>query len=199
VFNTTKRIFSIVLVTILFITAATYNSSQAVQNSTSVKAEQIDAKGLGNFYKVSDDIYRGKQPSAEGIAHLKEMGIKTIINLRTTDTDAKLLKKYDFNYVMIPMKAKNPQEEDVVKFLKTVADKNNGPVFVHCMRGADRTGFMCAMYRIVVQNWTKEAAIDEMINGGFKFSPLCKNLADYINKLDIDKIRKEVNTTQASN
>jgi len=199
VFNTSKRIISIALIAAIFTSSNFCYSSQAEKNSTSVKAEKIKAKGLGNFYKVSDDLYRGKQPTAQGVAKLKEMGIKTIINLRTTDTDEKLLKQYDFNYAMIPMKAKNPKEEDIVKFLKTVTDKNNTPVFVHCMRGADRTGFMCAIFRIVVQDWTKEAAIDEMINGGFKFSPLCKNLAEYINKLDIEKIRNEVNIRQMSN
>lgn len=35
--------------------------------------------------------------------------------------------------------------------------------------GSDRTGTMCALYRIAVQGWSKEDAIREMTAGGFGF------------------------------
>ncbi|OQA02439.1 MAG: Tyrosine phosphatase family protein [Planctomycetes bacterium ADurb.Bin401] len=154
-------------------------------------AAPIQVKGIGNFYKVSDDLYRGKQPNAKGISKLQEMGIKTVINLRTEETDAKILKGSDITYERIPMRAKNPKEADIIKFLKLATDKDKSPVFVHCMRGADRTGLMCAVYRIAVEGWSKEDAIKEMTKGGYRFSPLCYKLKDYIRNLDVDKIRKE--------
>ena len=48
------------------------------------------------------------------------------------------------------MKPWHAEDEDVVAFLKIASNTNNLPVFVHCQRGADRTGMMCAMYRIVL-------------------------------------------------
>jgi protein tyrosine/serine phosphatase len=83
------------------------------------------------------------------------------------------------------------EEEDVVRFLKVVTDTNNLPVYVHCQRGADRTGMMCAMYRIVVCGWTKEQAIDEMKHGGFEFNPAWRNLVDFIEKADIAEIKRK--------
>jgi protein tyrosine/serine phosphatase len=84
------------------------------------------------------------------------------------------------------------EEEDVVGFLKVVTDTNNLPVFVHCQRGADRTGLMCAMYRIVVCGWSKSEAIDEMKNGGFNFNPAWHDLVSFIEKADIADIKRRV-------
>jgi hypothetical protein len=48
---------------------------------------------------------------------------------------------------------------------------------------------MCAIYRIAVEGWNKNEAIDEMTEGGFGFHSIFNNLVDYIHALDIDKIK----------
>jgi protein tyrosine/serine phosphatase len=55
------------------------------------------------------------------------------------------------------------------RLLAIVTDPARQPVFVHCRRGSDRTGTAVAVYRICVEGWSREAAIDEMVNGGFRF------------------------------
>ena len=57
---------------------------------------------------------------------------------------------------------------------------------------------MCALYRIAVQNWTKEEAIREMVEGYYNFHEVWKNLPKWIQELDIPSIRKDVGieTTQ---
>jgi hypothetical protein len=49
---------------------------------------------------------------------------------------------------------------------------------------------MCAIYRIAVQNWGKDEAIEEMVKGGFGFLTRWQNLIDYIRELDIEKIKR---------
>ena len=75
--------------------------------------------------------------------------------------------------------------------MKIVSDKERQPVFVHCQYGADRTGTMCAAYRIAVQGWTKEEAIEEMTQGDFGFHGVWTNLVEYVRKVDIEKIKKK--------
>jgi protein tyrosine/serine phosphatase len=152
-------------------------------------ARPIAKEGLPNFYKVSPDLYRGAQPSTEGIRQLKEMGIKTIINLRSFHSDKDEIGDVAIRYEYIPMKTWHPTEKEVVEFLKIVTDKEKTPVFVHCHYGADRTGLMCAIYRVVVCGWSKEAAADEMVNGGFGFHPIWKNLRGYLMNLDVEKVK----------
>ena len=76
--------------------------------------------------------------------------------------------------------------------LRLLSDESQGPFLVHCQHGADRTGLVVAMYRIVFQGWTKEDAIAEMVDGGFGYHSIWSNLIQFIKKADIEKIKKEV-------
>ena len=60
---------------------------------------------------------------------------------------------------------------------------------MHCLHGADRTGVIIAIYRIIYQGWTKSQAIDEMENGGFNFHSIFFNIPAYINNADIPVIK----------
>jgi protein tyrosine phosphatase (PTP) superfamily phosphohydrolase (DUF442 family) len=155
-------------------------------------ATPISRDGLPNFHKVSQDLYRGAQPTSTGIKQLKDMGIKTIVNLRSFHSDRDEIGDVEIVYEHIRMKAWHPEEEDVVRFLKIVTNKEKTPVFVHCQHGSDRTGLMCAIYRVAICGWSKESAADEMINGGFGFHPIWKNLRDYLIRLDIEKVKDKV-------
>jgi protein tyrosine/serine phosphatase len=153
-------------------------------------AQPISIKGAPNLHKVSDGLYRGAQPTAEGIKELKKMGVKTIVCLRADHSDKKLLDDTGLAYEEIPCRAWNAKNENVVKFLKIATDKTRQPVFFHCSHGADRTGVMCAIYRVLVQGWSKEDAIKEMKGGGYGFHAIWINLSKYIKKLDVDAIKK---------
>ena len=152
-------------------------------------AKSLELNGVTNLHKVSDDLYRGAQPSNEGMKQLEKLGIKTIINLRLVHSDQDEIKDTGLSYHHIHMTTLNPEKEDIVKFLKIATDSNNTPVFVHCQYGSDRTGTMCAIYRIAVQGWKKSEVIDEMTKGDFGFHTIWMNLVDYIQNLDIDEIK----------
>ena len=154
-------------------------------------AVEINLPGVPNFHKVSDNLYRGAQPTKEGFRELEKLGIKTVVNLRAFHSDANELKGTNLKYEHIEMTALHADKKDVVRFLKIATDPNRTPVFVHCQRGADRTGTMCAAYRVVVQDWPKDKAIEEMTKGDFKFYSMWQNLVDFIRKLDVEKIRKQ--------
>ena len=154
-------------------------------------AVKLDRPGLANFYQVTANVYRGAQPTARGMAELKAMGVKTVLDLRAFHSDAGLVGGADLKLSRLGMEPWNPKDSDTIQFLKIVTDTNKLPVFVHCQRGADRTGTMIAIYRITACGWTKEEAIKEMREGGFSFSPAWKNLVNYIQHADIEKFRKE--------
>ncbi len=122
---------------------------------------------------------------------LEKMGIKTIVNLRAFHSDRDEIRDAKFNYEHIYMTPWHPEEKEIVRFLKIVTDANLTPVFVHCQHGSDRTGTMCAIYRIAVQDWSKDKAIEEMTKGDYGFHEIWGNLPDYIRKLDIEKIKQQ--------
>ena len=162
------------------------SDSVAVERPSSW-AVPLEKPGLPNLHRVTDSLYRGAQPPVEGFVELKAMGIKTVLNLRSFHTDD--LGNSGLRYFKIPENTWHPEEEDVVEFLKIVSDTNNLPIFVHCKHGSDRTGTMFAIYRIVIQGWTKEEAIREMTGGGYGFHEVWENLIGFIQALDVDAVR----------
>jgi protein tyrosine/serine phosphatase len=152
-------------------------------------AEKIP--GLPNFFQVAPGLYRGAQPTAEGMRRLEAMGVRTVLSLRAFHEDESLLPETKLAHPRIRFNTWHPEDEDVVRFLRIVTDPARAPVFVHCQHGSDRTGTMIAIYRIALQRWEKDEAIREMTEGGFGFHPLWENLKTYIRGLDIDAIRRK--------
>jgi protein tyrosine/serine phosphatase len=123
--------------------------------------------------------------------NLKQMGIKTFVNLRWLHSDRRKIGQLEAEYKHIHMQAWHPEEHDVVEFLQIVTNPKRTPVLVHCQHGADRTGTTVAVYRIAVQGWSKEEAIREMTQGGFGFHQTWSNLPKWIQKLNIEKIKRQ--------
>jgi len=160
-------------------------------------ATPIERPGLKNFHRVSKDLYRGAQPTEEGMWELKAMGIKTVVNLRSFHSDRGMIGKTGLDYEHIPMKAWHAEDEDVVRFLRIATDKDLTPVFVHCRYGSDRTGMMVALYRIAVQGWSKEDALREMTEGPFGFHEIWQNLLKYMDKVGIEDIERKAGIAQS--
>lgn len=153
-------------------------------------AKPIEKEGVPNLHQVSDILYRSAQPSKEGMKNLKAMGVETIVNLRSFHSDRDEIGETDLAYEHIYMKAWHPEEKEVVRFLQIVTDPKRQPVLVHCQHGADRTGTMSAMYRILIEGWSVDDAIKEMKEGGFGFHEVWVNLEPWIRGLDLDDIAK---------
>ena len=133
-------------------------------------AQPVNLAGVPNLFKVSDDLYRSAQPDSQGMKNLKQLGIKTVVNLRSFHTDQDELGNTGPAGEHIYMVAWHPEKEEAVRFLKIVSDSTKTPVLVHCQHGSDRTGTMCAIYRVAVQGWSKEEAIAEMTGAVLGFT-----------------------------
>jgi protein tyrosine/serine phosphatase len=153
-------------------------------------AQPIALEGVPNLHRISDGIYRSAQPTALGMKNLKAMGIETIVNLRSFHSDRDEIGDLGLAYEHIYMKAWHPEEKEAVRFLQIVTNSRRIPVLFHCQHGADRTGTMCAIYRVAIQGWSKEAAIREMTQGGYGFHGVWQNLIHWLNGLNIDRIKK---------
>jgi protein tyrosine/serine phosphatase len=87
-------------------------------------------------------------------------------------------------------------DTQVIAALKAIkAAEKDGPVLLHCLHGADRTGLVSAMYRILYQGWTKDQALQELTEGGYGYHALWKNIPTYLRAVDVEKIRTAVEKT----
>jgi len=138
---------------------------------------------LPNFYKVSERLYRGGQPKGGGIKRLAGLGIKTIINLRGPDELARgeeaEAKAAGLSYFSIPLPGlSRPTHEQVSRVMAIIEAQENGPVFIHCKRGSDRTGTIVAVYRIAHDEWTANQAMSEARNFGLSWMEF--GMKDYV-------------------
>jgi protein tyrosine phosphatase (PTP) superfamily phosphohydrolase (DUF442 family) len=154
-------------------------------------ARPVILEGVPNLHEVSTNLYRSAQPTAQGMRNLKQKGVATVVNLRSFHSDRDEIGETDLAYEHIYMKAWHPEWKEIVRFLRIVSDPKRTPVLVHCQHGADRTGTMCALYRVVVQGWTKEEATREMTQGGFGFHEVWRNLPSWIADLDVESIKRD--------
>ena len=156
-------------------------------------AVPVDLPHAENFFRITPNLYRAAQPSAAALREYEKFGIKTVINLRSKNSDRKFLKGGStLNLIEVPMKAWDISDDEVIAVLRLIKNEP-GPILIHCQHGADRTGTIAAMYRIIFENWSKEEALDELINGGYGFHKVWKNIPEYINKVDAARIRAAVN------
>jgi len=155
-------------------------------------AVPVDLPHTENFYRLTPNLYRAAQPSAKAFQEYENFGIKTVINLRSKNSDRKYLKGGSaLNLIETPMKAWDIGDDEVIAVMRLIKNEP-GPILVHCQHGADRTGLMMAMYRLVFQNWTKAEALDELINGGYGFHKIWKNIPEYIENVDVARIKAAV-------
>ena len=156
--------------------------------------QKIFGNKLPNYSIVEDEaLHRGGQPSNRGLQDLTKNGIKTIINLRNGFFSKKTIHEYNqdqIRMIRLPFSPFEPQDKIMIEFLKILLNPKCRPAFVHCFHGADRTGAVCAIYRIIVQNWDKEKAIAEMKRRGLHFWHT--NMIEYIRKLDIESFKNQI-------
>lgn len=125
---------------------------------------------IKNFGKMDDRFYRGARPESGGFAALKELGIKTVIDVSDDPRDYEKteVEALGMKYVYMPIKDKGyPTPENVTSFMKIVDDPETGVFFVHCGGGKHRTGNMGALYRFEKYGWDFDKAYEEMKN--YKF------------------------------
>ena len=180
---------------LLFVAVSAGSAFSATPSRPTTWAEAVAGAHVPNLYRVEPDLLRSAQPDLAGFKELSALGIKSVLDLRAGHADAKEAGGIVLRFLHIPMRAWSLHDDQVVAALKILADKSNRPLLVHCRQGADRTGAILALYRVVVQGWTKEDALKEMDEGGYHHSSFFRNLDRYVARADIAALRKQLAIT----
>jgi tyrosine-protein phosphatase SIW14 len=155
-------------------------------------APRHDLPGLTNFAPVSRNLYRAAAADRAGFLGLKQMGLKTVVDLREAHSDLPDLRGLGLYYVHLPVNPAHVENEEVADFLHVVRDPDYQPFFVHCTAGSDRTGVMVAIYRVMEQNWPVDQAALELPRFGFHqiWAPVLR----YLKTMD----RRQINALAAT-
>ena len=150
-------------------------------------AQSVEAKY--NLYQMSPTLYRSALPDSGAVPLLEKLKVGTVINF-LPESDKSWLSTPGINQVQLPYRTNHVDDAQILTALRAIQTAEaKGPVLMHCKHGSDRTGLMAAMYRVVVQGWSKEDALNEMTQGGFGDSTHFKDGVRYMMQADVDKLR----------
>lgn len=172
--------------------AALFNVSLAMADDAASPrpaewAQSVEAKY--NLYQMTPTLYRSALPDSGAVPLLEKLKVGTVINF-LPESDKSWLSTPGIDQVQLPYRTNHVDDADVLKALRAIQTAEaKGPVLMHCKHGSDRTGLMAAMYRVVVQGWSKEDALNEMTQGGFGDSTHFKDGVRYMMQADVDKLR----------
>jgi len=155
-------------------------------------AEPVEMEGVSNLHRISPTLYRSEQPTALGMKNLERLGIRTIINLRAFNDDKDEVKGTSLRTERVKILTWDIDDQQVVEVMRMLRDPQNGPFLIHCQHGADRTGLMSAMYRILEQGWSVDDALAELTGGGYGYHSMWSNILKYVRSADIEKLRAAI-------
>jgi len=155
-------------------------------------AEPISLEGVPNLHRITPTLYRSEQPSALGMKNLEKLGIRSVINLRYFNNDKKEAKGTSLRTERVKILTWNVDDRHVIDVMRMIRDPANGPYLIHCQHGADRTGLMSAMYRMLEQGWTAEEAVAELKHGGYGYHSMWTNILKYVRTADVEKLRAAI-------
>lgn len=97
----------------------------------------VDAKAIPNYHLVRPGLATAGQPSEEGLAQLKALGFKTVVNLRMpiekwTGNEEETVKAQGLRYVSVPINPLTFGADDVAAVRAVLDDAAAAPVLLHC-------------------------------------------------------------------
>jgi len=125
---------------------------------------------IQKLQKVTNGLYRGGAPTPKDVLWLKEnLHINKIISLdQMAGTKInRVCEMLHIQHINLPIDSSrqsllNVLQHDLKKLLL-----NNGPTYIHCQAGKDRTGLIIALFKCKYMNVDPEVSIKEAKSLGF--------------------------------
>lgn len=131
-----------------------------------------------NKHRVSDRLWRSAQPAPHQIARLKAEGVHTIINLRggrehgSWQLQKDSCERLGIHLVEFVVRSRGAPDREMLLQAKAFFEDIAYPAILHCKSGADRAGFVAALYLILYEGKSVDEALGQLSlrYGHFRFS-----------------------------
>ena len=154
--------------------------------AVSVSAQQVvkkDIAGVSTFAQLESTIACGGSTRPEAIREIRNMGFKSVINLRLATEEGAMVEEEGaavraagMNYVHLPFNAQSPDPQLIDNFIAAVTKPANTPAYVHCAAGG-RAAALWMIKRVKADGWTVDRALVEANALGLndRFRPFAMN------------------------
>lgn len=122
-----------------------------------------------NFYEVAEGVYRSNQPSPARLGRYRDLGIRSVINLRGDSATSPVLFEKEacdaLGLTLISVdgfSARRLPDREAIRRLEAVFRSAEKPLVVHCKSGADRAGLAAALYLLLIEGATAAEAARQL-------------------------------------
>lgn len=111
-----------------------------------------------NHHHVGGALWRSSQPSPAQVRKAANAGIRTILNLRgrrdcaSYVLEAEACRRHGITLIDFPVNSRSAPSRETIRAATELFRTMEYPALLHCKSGADRAGFMAALYLLVHEN-----------------------------------------------
>ncbi|MGB9711780.1 MAG: dual specificity protein phosphatase family protein [Dissulfurimicrobium sp.] len=125
----------------------------------------------GNFHVITPgEAYRSAQMDRDELEYyIKKYGIRSILNLRGENTgkmwyveELEVSREQHVAHYDISLATSRELKDDDVRKLVKIFKNAPRPILIHCQSGADRSGLVAAMWKVIVDKEPKAKAADQL-------------------------------------
>ena len=139
-----------------------------------------------NFAEIAPGMYRSNHPNHERFVAYRDLGIKTVLNLRGKTHhshyyfEVESCEKLGMELIDVPMSARAVPTVEILEQVMDVLEGLTEPTLMHCKSGADRTGLVSAIYYLHILGKPVEEA-KKMLSFDFLHLKFSKTgILDYV-------------------
>jgi uncharacterized protein (TIGR01244 family) len=145
-------------------------------------------ESIEGFYRISDRVAIGTQPTPDEVTALAAEGFNGIVNLREDaefddGPSSQAARDSGIRFVRVPLSSKDPSDAGVEKFLAATDDDGLYPVFIYCASG-NRAAAVWMVRRVLREGWTVAEARAEAERAGLKSTAMRDFALDFIRHAD---------------
>jgi protein tyrosine/serine phosphatase len=121
-----------------------------------------------NAHRLGDRAWRSAQPAPHNIRAFARLGIRTIVNLRgrrcrgSYELERGACERHRIALVDFRVSSRKAPTQESIRAVRELFARVEYPVLIHCKSGADRTGLVSVLYRILQEREPVDSASREL-------------------------------------
>lgn len=172
---------------LLFSCASSDPSAEVTTEQEIAQPQTMQAVELGDMRKLHKfgDVFLGSQPSEADLSLLKELGVKSVINMRKAEEmqfdEAAVAEGLGLSYDHLGWNGPDELTDQVFDDFRTFMNKAAQPTLLHCA-SSNRVGAIWIAWRVLDQGASMEVAVAEAKMAGMRTPSYGPKAVDYVNR-----------------
>lgn len=121
-----------------------------------------------NSHRVGDRVWRAAQPAPHDLGRFARKGVRTVMCIRAgvdlpgLELEREACERLGLDLIEVKLRGRAAPSREAIEELIALFRRIEYPVLIHCKSGADRTGLVAAIYKLVIEQRPLAEAMGEL-------------------------------------